>query len=297
MAALVGLVLVCGLAFGLPAHADAGVVPGEPTVLAVWGLADGDTDDAGATVRVFAGRPAARGGAARSRRALAQTNGRRADRTYRSGVSLLEFPRLPRDFVVEVSGGRAGGRRMPGSLRAVVSGYQSGDVIYVNPVTTMAAAAYRHAGAIGSRRRAYQEMRIPRWMSQADLSFSDRYFDGDTFLAAARRAGGVGALIRRLLHDHRAGRRFTGSRSARSTRAAGRLGDLSALQAQGPVPEALLNGLAGVALNLMVAGAGLAAGEVAQRNEIAVPGWLLGLFGLGTRSESSSPRSGGCSRG
>ena len=284
MAALLGVVLVCGLAFGLPAHADAGAVPGEPTVLAVWGLADGDTDDAGATVRVFAGRPAARGGAARSRRALAQTNGRRADRTYRSGVSLLEFPRLPRDFVVEVSGGRAGGRRMPGSLRAVVRGYHSGDVIYVNPVTTMAAAAYRHAGAIGSRRLAYRELRIPRWMSQADLSFSDRYFDGDTFLAAARRAGGVGALVRRLLHDHRAGRRFTGSRSPRSTRAAGRSGDLSALQAQGPlgpVSTALLKGLAGVALNAMAAGAGLAAAEVAQRNEIAVPGWLLGLFGLG----------------
>ena len=104
-------------------------------VLAVWGLADGDTDVAGGTVRVFAGRPAARARASRSGRALAQTNGRRADRTYRSGVTLLAFRRLPREFVVEVTGGRADGRRVPGGLRAAVRSYRSGDVIYVNPVT------------------------------------------------------------------------------------------------------------------------------------------------------------------
>jgi hypothetical protein len=283
---LLVLLLVCASAFGLSARAEARAARDKPTVLAVWGLADGDTPVAGATVRVFAGGPAGRGGASRSRRALAQTNGRRGDRTYRSGVTLLAFRRLPREFVVEVRGGRAGRRSVPGTLRAAVRGYRSGDVIYVNPVTTMM-AAYRAAverGSLdrsyaGARRLAYRELRIPHWMSQADLSYTDRRFDGDRFLAAARRAGGVGALIRRLLHDDRAGRRFSESRRRRSRQAA------AAQQPLGPVPEALLKGLAGVALRAMVTGAALGAGEVAQRNQIEVPGWLLGLFGLGDASE------------
>ena len=262
---LLGVVLVGVFAFGLSARAEAGAVRDKPTVLAVWGLADGDTDAAGATVRVFAGRPADRGGAA-----LAQTNGRRADRTHRSGVSLLAFRRLPSEFVVEVRGGRADGRRVPGTLRAAVRGYRSGDVVYVNPVTTMMAAygAAVERGSLdrsgGARRLAYRELRIPHWMSHADLSYNDRRFDGDRFLGAARRAGGVGALVRRLLHDDRAGRRFRESRR------------LSAAQAPlGPVPEGILQGLAGVALRAMVTGAALGAGEIAQRNQIEVPGWLL----------------------
>ena len=133
-------------------------------------------------------------------------------------------------------------------------------------------------------------------MSQADLSYRDRRFDGDSFLAAARRAGGVGALIRRLLHDDRAGRRFTESRRRRSrqgvagarARAAGGVDRLPLSAAQpplGPVPEAILQGLAGVVLRAMVTGAALGAGEVAQRNQIEVPGWLLQIFGLGDAAE------------
>jgi hypothetical protein len=277
---LLGVVLVGVLAFGLCARADAGAARDKPTVLAVWGLADGDTDVAGGTVRVFAGRPADRGGAA-----LAQTNGRRADRTHRSGVALLAFRRLPPEFVVEVRGGRADGRRVPGRLRAAVRGYRSGDVIHVNPVTTMMAAygAAVERGALdrsaGARRLAYRELRIPHWMSHADLSYHDRRFDGDSFLRAARRAGGVGALVRRLLHDDRAGRRFTQSRRRRSRQAAAAQAPL------GPVPEGILQGIAGVALRLMVTGAALGAGEIAQRNQIEVPGWLLAVFGLGDASE------------
>ena len=295
---LLGVMLVCMFAFGLSARAEAGTARDKPTVLAVWGLADGDTDAAGATVRVFAGPPAARGGASRSGRPLAQTNGRRADRTYRSGVALLAFRRLPSEFVVEVTGGRANGRRVPGTLRAPVRGYRSGDVIYVNPVTTMM-AAYRAAverGSLderyaGARRLAYRELRIPHWMSQADLSYRDRRFDGDTFLGAARRAGGVGALVHRLLHDDRAGRRFTESRRGRSrqaaARAAGGVSPPPRREPLGPLPGggAVLEGAAGVVMRLLITGAALAAGEVAQRNQIEVPGWLLGLFGLGDAAD------------
>jgi hypothetical protein len=283
-------------AFGLSARAGASVGREEPTVLAVWGMA-GDTDVAGATVRVFAGRPAGGGAAARSGRALAQTNGRRADHTYRSGVALLAFRRLPREFVVEVRGGRADGRRVPGTLRAAVRGYRSGDVIYVNPVTTLMAAD--HAAVereSAGRRLAYRELRIPLWMSQADLSDSDRWFDGNSFLAAARRAGGVGALIRQLLHDGAASRRFTHSLRRRSRQAvaaaerpaAGGVDPPAFAAAQPPlgaVPNGLLEGLAAVTLKAMLTGGSLVAGEVAERNEITVPGWLLQLFGLGDASE------------
>ncbi len=272
-ALLLGVALVC---VGLSAPADARASAAKPTVLAVYGLADDDTPIAEATVRVFAGGPAARGraGAARSRRALAQANGRRADRTYGSGATLLAFRRLPREFVVEVTGGRADGLSVPGTLRADVRNYRSGKVVYVTPVTTMMAAyragvgrGSRTMSQAGARRRTYRELRIPRWMGHADLSYSDRQFNGDTFLAAARRAGGIDALIRRLLDDDRAGRRFG---TARPTgRAAQGIGDTVA------------QGAAGLALNLLFTQAALIAGEVAQRNDLQVPGWLLGLFGLG----------------
>lgn len=157
-------------------------------------------------------------------------------------------------------GGRADGRRVPGTLRAVVRGYRSGDVIYVNPVTTLM-AAYRAAVERESagRRLAYRELRIPLWMSQADLSDSDRWFDGDSFLAAARRAAGVGALIRQLLHDGAASRRFTHSPRRRSRQAvagaerpaAGGVDPPAFAAAQPPlgaVPAGLLEGLAAVTL-------------------------------------------------
>ena len=38
-------------------------------------------------------------------------------------------------------------------------------------------------------------------------------------------------------------------------------------------------------MRLLVTGAALAAGEVAQRNQIEVPGWLLAVFGLGDASD------------
>ena len=289
---LLGVVLVGVFAFGLCARADAGAARDKPTVLAVWGLADGDTDVAGATVRVFAGPPAARGGASRSGRALAQTNGRRADRTYRSGVALLAFRRLPSEFVVEVRGGRANGRRVPGTLRAAVRGYRSGDVIYVNPVTTMM-AAYRAAverGSLdrsyaGARRLAYRELRIPHWMSQADLSYRDRRFDGDT-LSRRRAPRRRGRRARSPAPPRRPGRPPV-YRVPAAARAAGGISPPPRREPLGPLPGggAVLEGAAGVVMRLLVTGAALAAGEVAQRNQIEVPGWLLGLFGLGDAAD------------
>ena len=77
--------------------------------------ADGDTPVAGGTVRAYrcdrdprmlpTGRP------------LRQRNGARAERTPGTGVTLLAFARLPRCFVVSVSGGRAGGRRAGRDVR------------------------------------------------------------------------------------------------------------------------------------------------------------------------------------
>ncbi len=121
-------------------------------------------------------------------------------RTAPSGAALLEFTRLPREFTVEVNGGWAGGRRLPGTLAAVVRGYRAGAVVYVNPVTTLVAdvfAASKRAGA-DARRRVYAFLKLPSWMDGQDLSYSGRYFDGGAYLQAARHAGGLAALGRRL---------------------------------------------------------------------------------------------------
>jgi hypothetical protein len=70
---------------------------GEPVIVAVWALADGDTPVEGGRVRVYA-----------AGRVVPQRNGRRQERTYGGGDSLLEFSQLPRQFVVEVAGGGRG---------------------------------------------------------------------------------------------------------------------------------------------------------------------------------------------
>src|SRR5215211_7946784 len=102
-------------------------------IVPVWALLDGDTPVSGARVRVYAGGLHAVG----RRRPLRQRHGARTERTYKSGVALLEFARLPRNFTVVVSGGSSEGRRLRGFLSARVRGYRAGRVVHVNPVTTL----------------------------------------------------------------------------------------------------------------------------------------------------------------
>jgi hypothetical protein len=181
--------------------AQARAAKAEPVVLAVWALADEDTPVSGGRVRVYASE---RGHVAG--RPLRQTNGARQERTHRAGTALLEFSRLPAEFTVEVAGGRTSGPRLPGAFRAVERHYRSGTVVDINPVTTLIAqdvAMHRRRGLAITPARArgeiYHFLRIPRWQDGEDLRNSDRYFDGDAYLRAARKAGGVAALNNALV--------------------------------------------------------------------------------------------------
>ncbi len=199
-------------------------------------------------------------------------------------MALLSFNRLPREFTVVISGGSADGRRMPGQLGAVVRGYSSGSVVYVNPVTTLIAGA---VGASANRsgtsapaaaqRRIYRLLRIPDWEDNPDLSYSDRYFDGVLYLAAALRAGSIAALNAALVRDAQRGgqaHRFVASKRTGKP----------AFTASGPrasVAAVAALPLIGTAFKWLASWAGSSlAGVVGEKAGSAALGWLLAAFGL-----------------
>ncbi len=220
-----------GLSAAAPAGpAATGASASRPVVLAVWGLVDGDRPVAGASVDVYAGAPRRpnRSGRLAGSAPLPELT---AARTSKTGAALVEFSRLPREFTVELTGGSVGGKRVKGALRVLVRGYRSGGVAYVNPITTLIAdetaaaidPGHRSSPAI-ARRRIYRLLGIPGWIDNTDLSYTDRYFDGARYLAAARRVGGVAALDRTLVRRALAGgppRRFAASGENPSARVAG----------------------------------------------------------------------------
>ena len=121
---------------------------------------------------------------------------------------MLEFARLPKRFTVVVRGGRAYGQRVPGALYAEVTTRRT-DVVEINPVTTLAALARtagRGMGAVTAHREVKQLLAIPSWHDTThDLRNSDRFFDGEAFLAAARRRDSVQSLNHVLLAELRDG--------------------------------------------------------------------------------------------
>jgi hypothetical protein len=248
-----------------------------PTVLAVWAMADGDTPLSRGRVRVY------RKG---SRSALLQSNGRAGEQVHDSGVALLEFARLPSDFIIEVSGARPAGRPVRGTFRAVVRGYTAGRVVHVDPVTTLIAdqvAARRHRGrpnrAGAARRTIYRLLRVPTWQNQADLRNSDHYFDGDAYLRAARRAGGVAALnralIRKELRPGNSSRRFVTRRRQPAARASMGVDWLALLAGD---PSVLVK----EAFKAVAQHAGEKIGGLAlETADNAVLGWVLAAFGFG----------------
>jgi hypothetical protein len=178
----------------------------EPTaILPVWALLDGDTPVAGARVRVYAIRRRANGKPGRPR-LLRPLNPVAAQRTYDSGIALLEFARLPRTFVVEVSGGQAQGRPLRGFLSARVHGYRSPEVVHVTPVTTLVERWEHDTPGINRARvrvTVNRALGIPRWADVIDILATDRWFDGDTFLERTR--GRLGRALPKLLRQIRSG--------------------------------------------------------------------------------------------
>ena len=232
----------------------------EPAVVAVWALADGDTPLAGAHVRIR-----------RDGRLLRQDDGTRRERTSRAGTSLLDLARLPRRFSVEV----VPRRRLGGSLRALVRDYRGGQVVHVTPFTTLIAdvvAAHRRRGRTVTVAHAERDVSrllgIPQWQDQADLRHSDAHFDGDRYLRAARKAGGVAALNRTLVQkavDHEGRQRFRRSRGVAMAAV-----DWISLLSD---PTALVKEVFKSLITAALKQAGSKGGEAAL-------GWVMSAFGL-----------------
>ena len=229
-----------------------------PRLVPVWVLLDGGlpVDLGRVSVVATTNDPAHLG----ERRPLAQRNGRRSERTNPTGVAMLDFARLPKRFTVVVRGGRAYGQRVRGALYAEVT-RRGSDVVEVNPVTTLTAYA-RTAGsgmrAAQARRKLKRMLAIPSWHDTTrDLRHSDSYFDGEAYLAAARRRGSVQALNRVLLAELRDGDRATRRFGELDVRAAAGLEDLVA-----PVLEQL---------------ASFAFGKAAERKQNGGLGWFTAI--------------------
>jgi hypothetical protein len=187
-----GLVAVCALANTAPAAAaPPNASPsGEPESLRVWAYFDGDTPVDGGQVRVYAGE-----------RLLHELDAPE-DRSYSEGTALLRFSSLPRHLRVVVTGGRAGGRELRGSLTAEVQDATDGTLVEVNPVTTLV-DAWADAGrgrTLGGARNVIERLLgIPRILGDGDLRATDRWFDGDTFERYALRHGSVEAAVNALV--------------------------------------------------------------------------------------------------
>ncbi len=198
------LSVALALALGLVAAAfaaPAGAATGEPGAasrageesLRLWAYFDGDTPVTGARVRAYSGG-----------RELRERRGPGPVTTLSEGTGFLQFRELPRDFTIEVTGGRAGGRPVRGSLTAEVRGVRDGDLVDVNPITTLA-DAWEDSEEGRSQRRARnvveRTLGIRRIFDDYDLYASDRWFDGDRFLRWTLEQGSVGAGARALV-DH-----------------------------------------------------------------------------------------------
>jgi len=247
--------------------------------------ADGDTPISGGAVRVY---PCVRGEGQRAVATgapLRQSGGARVERTNSAGVALLDFDRLPRCFVVRASGGEVNGRRVRGSLRAQ-SGNRSGRIadVLVTPVSTLIYSE-QHANAgmsrAGATRLVEHLLGIPAYFDAIDLDADDTPFDGDTYMAAAVRAGGIERLNRSLLRTaHGHGRRAFRAQNART---AGVANDLNTWWKDTDVTALVTSGLKDFGLSIL--------GDATKSAGKWVLGRLLDEWGLKDVKDFLLPKS------
>jgi hypothetical protein len=184
------------LALAAPAGAATGgdaerASPADEQSMEIWAYFDGDTAVSGGRVRVYAdGREL-------------NSDGPGPVTTFSGGEALLRFDSLPSALRIVVSGGRAGGEPVDGSLRTKVRGVTDGEIVHVNPVTTVSdllAHAEDGPGLSHERDLTERTLGIRPILDDHDLYVTDRWFDGDRFLRWAMEQGSVGAGARDLVH-------------------------------------------------------------------------------------------------
>jgi hypothetical protein len=190
-------VAVLSLSLALVAlAAPAGAATGDPggsrqQSLSIWAYFDGDTPVTGGTVHAYADGKEL------------NSDGRGPVTTIPGGMAMLRFDSLPSALRIVVSGGHAGGERVLGSLRTKVRDVTDGEIVHVNPVTTVSdLLAHREEGPGLRHERDLTErtLGIRPILDDHDLWATDRWFGGDRFLRWALERGSVGAGARHLVH-------------------------------------------------------------------------------------------------
>jgi len=201
-------VLVVAVVLAVVVVLLAGAAPARATESVLVNVnADGDTPIAGGVVSASG---CARGGDGRADAVgspLRQSTGQLAEPTNAAGVALLQFDRLPRCLIVDAAGGQANGGTLHDSFRAEAHN-ETGDLmnVFVTPVSTLTYDAMRERPDLSEReatRVVERLLGIPSHFDDFDLAADDGPFDGDTYLAAASRAGGVDRLNAALLRTDR----------------------------------------------------------------------------------------------
>ncbi len=158
----------------------------------VWAYFDGDTPVSEGRVRVYAG----------AEQLPIRDYGSGPITTFRGGQAMLRFDSLPSTLRVVVSGGSAGGEPVRGSLTATVRNASNGDLIHVNPVTTIADAVSEKDESLNiGRARTVTErtLEIRPALGNHDLYATDRWFEGDRFRRWALERGSVDAGVQELV--------------------------------------------------------------------------------------------------
>lgn len=122
------------------------------------------------------------------------------DRTSKTGTFDVRVRRLPRRFVVSVTGGRVNGWKVGGTLGVVVERRRVGDAVVVTPLTTVIAARVgTHWSVARAEREARRLFKLPSWYDvYGDARIDGRAFDGGRFVRAAHRRGGLQRYADRL---------------------------------------------------------------------------------------------------
>jgi hypothetical protein len=198
--ALALAVLAAPAAAANSGHADQ-ADPADQKSLLIWAYFDGDTPVSGGRVRVYVGRR--------------ELRPNRSVETLPGGEAVLRFDSLPSALRIVVIGGRAGGEQVQGSLKTKVRGVTDGELVHVNPVTTVSdllAHAEDGFGLRHARDLTERTLGIRPFLDNHDLYVTDRWFEGDRFERWALEQGSVEAGARALVrHIERPGfdrRRF-----------------------------------------------------------------------------------------
>ncbi len=186
---LVTLLLIVPMAAQGAAQSPAARAMSRSRVIPVWAYLNGAYPVWGGRVVIVAGGKTVR-----------QLGARASRRTNANGVALVSVRRVPRRFTVIVQGGRAAGRRLPGSLRSLIESGADVGVVDVNPLTALVTDVRRERPRLGfgqASRAVKRYFGVPWWADLGqNLRDGPHWFSAPAYLRSAARYGSIDRLNR-----------------------------------------------------------------------------------------------------